>query len=298
MDRLDAMAAFVVVADLRGFAPAARRLKVSASAVTRSVAALEERLGTRLLQRTTRSVTLTDAGSRYLERARRIVSDVAEADSAAQAERTVPTGHFVVAAPTVFGRLHVAPLLCRFLREYPALSGELLLSDRLANLVEDGIDAAVRIGALADSSLVARNVGVSRRVLIASPKYLSRRKHPRRPEDLRAHDAIHCSALSATPEWHFARDGKQQRVAFKPRFSTNSIDAAIAHAELGGGVTAVLAYQVVDAVRAGRLRVLLPEFELEPAPIQVVYPTTRLLSAKVRAFAERAAGSDWRFIAL
>ncbi|HWA73379.1 MAG TPA: LysR family transcriptional regulator [Polyangiaceae bacterium] len=300
MDRLDSMAAFVAVAELRGFAAAARRLKLSPSAVTRSVAALEERLGTRLLQRTTRSVTLTDAGSRYLERARRIVSDVAEADGAAQAERTVPTGRFVVAAPTVFGRLHVAPLLCRFLKEYPALSGELLLSDRLANLVEDGIDAAVRIGVLADSSLVARNVGVSRRVLIAAPKYLSRRKVPRRPEDLRGneHDAIHCSALSATAEWHFTRDGKVQRVPFTPRFSTNSIDAAIAHAELGGGVTTVLAYQVVEAVRAGRLRVLLPEFELEPAPIQVVYPTTRLLSAKVRAFVERAAGAGWRFVAL
>lgn len=292
------MAAFVAVAELRGFAPAARRLKLSPSAVTRLIAALEERLGARLLQRTTRSVTLTDAGSRYLERARRIVSDVAEAEGAAQAERTVPTGRFVVAAPNVFGRLHVAPLLCQFLAQYPAVTGELLLSDRLANLVEDGIDAAVRIGVLPDSSLVARNVGVTRRVLVAAPKYLSRRKAPRQPEELRGHDAIHCTALSSTPDWYFERDGKAQRVAFTPRFSTNSIDAAIVHAELGGGLTSVLAYQVVDAVRAGRLRVLLPEFEPAPQPIQVVYPTTRLLSAKVRAFIERVIkSSDWHFVA-
>jgi DNA-binding transcriptional LysR family regulator len=297
MDRLEAMAVFVAVAEQRGFAPAARRLELSPSAVTRFVAALEERLGARLLQRTTRSVTLTDAGARYLERARRILSDVAEAEDAAQAERSVPTGRFVVAAPNVFGRLHVAPLMSAFLNRHSAVQGELLLSDRMANLVEEGIDAAVRIGLLEDSSLVARSVGVTRRVLVAAPKYLARRKTPRSPDELAGHEAIQCMPIQPTPEWRFTRDGQEQRVSFLPKFKSNSVDAAIRHAELGGGIASVLGYQVVDAVRAGRLRVLLSEFEGPPLPIQVVYPTTRLLSAKVRAFVERITTTcDWRFI--
>src|SRR5215467_10660690 len=148
MDRIDAMQAFVAVADLHGFAPAARKLRLSPSAITRLVAALEDRLGARLLQRTTRTVALTDAGARYLERARRILAELAEAEAAAQAERTVPAGRFAVTAPRVFGRLHVAPLLSAFLAKYPRVVGDLSLSDRLVNLVDEGIDAAVRIGAL------------------------------------------------------------------------------------------------------------------------------------------------------
>jgi DNA-binding transcriptional LysR family regulator len=233
-----------------------------------------------------------------LERARRILSEVAEAEGAAQAERTVPTGRFVVAAPNVFGRVHVAPLMCAYLSSYRAVVGELLLSDRLANLVEEGIDVAVRIGVLEDSSLVARSVGVTRRVLVAAPKYLSRRKTPRSPDELAGHDAIQCTSINPTPEWRFTLNGIERRIPIAPKFSTNSVDAAIAHAELGGGVTSVLAYQVVESVRAGRLRVLLPEFEAERLPIQVVYPTTRLLSAKVRAFLERVTTCDWQFVAL
>lgn len=299
MDRLEAMSVFVAVADLRGFAPAARRLRLSPSAVTRLVAALEERLGTRLLQRTTRSVALTDAGARYLERARRILADVAEAEDAAQAERTVPTGRFSLAAPSVFGRLHVAPLLSAFLARHPAVLGELTLADRLANLVEEGIDAAVRIGLLEDSSLVAVSVGATRRLVVAAPKYLARHKKPRSPDDVAGHAILQCTSLNPTPEWHFAHDGRESRVAFVPRYVTNSVDAAIGHAELGGGLTMVLAYQVIEAVRAGRLRVVLAEFEPAPLPIHVVYPTTRLLSAKVRAFIDLVRSTcDWRFVEL
>jgi DNA-binding transcriptional LysR family regulator len=299
MDRLEAMGVFVAVADLRGFAPAARRLGLSPSAVTRLVAALEERLGTRLLQRTTRSVALTDAGARFLERARRILADVAEAEGAAQAERTVPTGRFVVAAPLVFGRREVAPVMSAFLGRYPAVSGELLLGDRNANLVDEGIDAAVRIGVLEDSSLVARVVGATRRVVVAAPKYLARRKKPRSPEDLAAHDVIQFTAIASSPEWRFVNEGEESRASFSAKYVTNSADAAIAHAELGGGLTMVLAYQVAEAVRAGRLRVVLDAFEPAPLPIQVVYPTTRLLSAKVRAFVELVTSTcDWRFVDL
>lgn len=157
MDRIEAMKALVAVADLKGFAPAARKLGVSASGVTRLIAALEDHVGVRLLQRTTRSVTLTDVGARYLQRARMILADIEEAEAAAQAERTRPNGRMIVSAPVGFGRIHVTPLMSAYLQRYPEVSGELRLSDRVVNLVEDGIDAAVRIGHLADSSLVARS---------------------------------------------------------------------------------------------------------------------------------------------
>src|SRR6201993_2391226 len=184
MDRLDAMQAFVTVADLKGFAAAARKLRLSPSGVTRLIAALEDRLGARLLQRTTRSVTLTDAGTRYLERARRILADVEEAERAAESERTRPSGRLVVSAPVGFGRLHVSPVMSAYLKRYPDVSGELRLEDRLVSLVEDGIDLAVRIGELADSSLVARHVGEMRRIVVASPAYLKARGEPRRPGDI------------------------------------------------------------------------------------------------------------------
>lgn len=293
------MAVFVAVADLQGFAPAARRMGLSPSAVTRLVAALEDHLDTRLLQRTTRSVALTDAGARYLERAKRILADVAEAEDAAQSERSVPTGRFVLAAPSVFGRIHVAQLMCDFLAKYPAVKGELVLADRMTNLVEEGIDAAFRIGTLDDSSYVARLVGATRRVVVASPQYLARRKKLRSPEDLERHDAIQFTAITPTRDWRFFRDGRESSVAVSVRYVTNSADAAIVHAENGGGLAMLLSYQVVDAVRAGRLEVVLRSFEPPPRPIQIVYPTTRLLSAKVRAFVELVVGTrDWKFVDL
>src|SRR4029453_17876922 len=182
MDRIDAMQAFVAVADLQGFAPAARKLRLSPSAVTRLIAALEERRGARLLQRTTRSVTLTDAGTRYLERARRVL--------AAEGERTRPSGRLVVSAPVGFGRLHVSPVMAAYLQRYPEVSAELRLEDRLVNLGEGGIDLAARIGILADSSLVARHVGEMRRIVVASPASLKRHGEPKTPADIAGHQTI------------------------------------------------------------------------------------------------------------
>src|ERR1700687_665000 len=172
MDRIDAMQVFVAVADLQGFAPAARKLGLSPSRVTRQIAALEDRLGARLLQRTTRSVTLTDVGARYLERARRILADVEEAEGSAEGERNRPSGRLVGSAPVGFGRLHVSPLMSAFLTRYPEVSAELRLADRMINLVEDGVDLAVRIGHLPDSTLVARHVGEMRRIVVASTGFL------------------------------------------------------------------------------------------------------------------------------
>jgi DNA-binding transcriptional LysR family regulator len=296
MDRIDAMQAFVLVADLKGFAPAARKLGLSASGVTRLIAALEERVGARLLQRTTRSVTLTDVGTRYLERARRILADVEEAEASAQAERIQPSGRLIVSAPLGFGRIHVTPLISTWLKRYPDVSGELRLADRMINLVEDGVDCAVRIGHLPDSSLVARNVGDMRRIVVASKESLARRGEPKRPAEIASHDTIQFGATTATSEWRFVEGGEDIRIACTPRFATNSADAALWHAAQGGGLTRVLAYQAAEAIGSGRVKIVLADFEQAPLPIHIVYPTSRLLSAKVRTFIDLVTETaDWNF---
>jgi DNA-binding transcriptional LysR family regulator len=296
MDRIDAMQAFVAVADLHGFAPAARKLGLSPSAVTRLIAALEDRLGARLLQRTTRQVALTDIGARYLERARRILADVEEAEGAAEGERIRPSGRLVVSAPVGFGRLHVSPVMSAYLKRYPEVSSELRLADRMINLVEDGVDLAVRIGHLADSTLVARHVGEMRRIVVASSGYLEAHGEPKTPEAVASHETIQFGAIAAPPDWRFVRDGSEVRVTPAPRFITNSSDAAIQYAEAGGGLTRVMFYQAADALKKGRLRIVLAKFEQPPLPIHLVYPTSRLLSAKVRTFIDLVTEiSDWHF---
>jgi DNA-binding transcriptional LysR family regulator len=296
MDRFDAMAAFVAVAELQGFAPAARKLGLSPSGVTRLIAGLEDHVGARLLQRTTRSVTLTDIGARYLERARRILADVEEAEASASAERSRPSGRLVVSAPVGFGRLHVTPLLSSYLKRYPEVDGELRLSDQIVNLVEDGIDCAIRIGHLADSSLVARHFGQMPRVVVASPTYLKRHGTPKTPAAIASHEIIQFGAPAASPDWRFVEDGREIRVPCAPRFACNVADAAIWHAEQGGGLTRVLAYQAAAAIKAGRLEIVLADYEAPPLPIHIVYPTSRLLSAKVRTFVDLAAETcDWHF---
>ncbi len=296
MDRIDAMQAFLAVADLEGFAPAARRLGLSPSAVTRLIAALEERLGARLLQRTTRSVALTDAGQRYLARVRRILADVEEAEASIQDERTRPSGRLVVSAPIGFGRLHVSPVMSEYLKRYTEVSGELRLTDHMINLIEDGVDLAVRIGHLPDSSLVARQVGEMRRVVVASPGYLKARGEPKTPEAIASHQTVQFGATAASLDWRFVREGRDIRIASVPRLITNSADAAIQYAVKGGGLTRVMAYQAADALKRGRLKIVLAKFEQSPLPIYVVYPTQRLLSAKVRAFIDLVLEvSDWYF---
>ena len=296
MDRIDAMQAFVTVADLQGFAPAARKLRLSPSAGTRLIAALEDRLGARLLQRTTRSVALTDAGTRYLERARRILADVEEAELAAEGERTRPAGRLVVSAPVGFGRLHVSPVMATYLQRYGEVSAELRLEDRVVNLVEDGVDLAVRIGILADSSLVARHVGEMRRIVVASPAYLVRHGEPKTPTEIAGHRTIQFGASAVTGEWRFTDAGRDFRLNIAPRFSSNGADAAIHYAEQGGGLTRVLAYQAADGLKRGTLKVVLEKFEQPPLPIHIVYPTSRLLSAKVRAFIDLVTETaDWHF---
>ncbi len=299
MDRIEAMAAFVAVAERNGFAPAARALGLSPSAVTRLVGGLEGRLGVRLLQRTTRAVHLTDPCARFLERARRILADIEEAERLAESERAVPSGRLTVTAPVVFGRLHLASDLSDYMNRYPGVVAELLLGDRIVNLVEEGIDLALRIGALADSSDVARRVGATRRVVVGSADYLARAGVPESPVALAGHRIIAYTPLGPADRWRLGPPDAPREVAVTPSFVTNSVEVAIGSAERDGGLVQVLSYQVRDRVRAGALRVVLKAFEPAPLPIHFVYPSSRLLSVKVRALIDLAVAScDWSFVDL
>jgi DNA-binding transcriptional LysR family regulator len=196
----------------------------------------------------------------------------------------------------MFGRLYVGPVMSAYLKQYSEVSAELRLSDRMVNLVDEGIDLAVRIGHLADSSVVARAVGDMRRIVAASPRYLKAHGTPQKPSDIARHETIQFAGNTSLSEWRFTENGREIRVAGRPRFSTNSTDAAVLHAEQGGGLISVLAYQVAEQLNTGRLRIVLAKYELPPMPIHLVYPTSRLLSAKVRAFIDLVvAQTDWRF---
>jgi DNA-binding transcriptional LysR family regulator len=284
------MEVFVAVAEAGGFAAAGARLRTPAPTVTRIVAALEDHLGTRLLNRTTRRMSLTEAGARYLERARRLLAEIADAEREVAGEAAAPAGHVTVTCPVPFGRMHVLPLVAEFLRAEPRVTASVLMINRVVNLVEEGIDCALRIGALPDSSLVARRVGETRRILVASPGYLARRGTPMRPEDLKAHDVIVHTHLMPDREWrHAADDGRPAAVALAPRLTVNDATAALAAAERDEGIAIALSYMVAPALAEGRLVPVLERFAPAPVPVQIVYPHARLLAPKIRAFVDFAA---------
>ena len=287
MDLWQGMRVFVRVAESGGFAGAARGLGMSPPAVTRAVAALEARIGTRLLVRTTRSVKLTEAGARYLEDCRRILADVEEAEAAAAGSYARPTGTLTVTAPVQFGRHYVLPVLTEYLALHPAVTVRALFLDRVINLVEEGADAAVRIGHLADSDQAAVRVGSVRRVVCAAPAYLARSGEPAEPADLQTHSLIGLTSLAAATEWRFG-PGRGAAVAIRPRLVVSTVDAALAAAVDGWGIVRLLSYQVAPALAEGRLRRVLEGFEAAPMPIHVVSPEGRRAPAKVRAFIDLA----------
>lgn len=282
-DLVRAMQAYVAVCDLNGFAPAARRLGAAPSVVTRMIASLEQELGVRLLNRTTRSVGQTEAGARFLEHARRILDDIEDARLSVGEDEAAPRGRLVVSAPLLFGRMHVAPVASRFLDRYPDVQIELNLSDRYVNLVEESVDVAIRIGPLTDSALISRRISETRRILVASPAYLGRHGTPRSPADLKDHSLILFQAGEQRGDWRFS-GGQQVPAAKFARFWTNSADAAIGHALDGGGIARIFCYQAARAIDDGRLTEVLPGFAPPAVPIQALFTTRRLLSAKVRAF--------------
>ncbi|MNK35076.1 HTH-type transcriptional regulator DmlR [compost metagenome] len=286
MNRFHEMTVFLAVAEAGSFAAASRRLEMSAPTVTRSVAALEHRLGALLLVRTTRSLRLTEAGQRYAADCRRILDEVEQADDAAAGAMSAPRGALGITAPALFGELHVMPAVLGYLREHREVSVRALLVDRVVNLLDEGIDVAVRIGALPDSTLTAVPVGHVRRVVCASPDFL--RQHGA-PQDL---DALHrfCTITAAMegrgPQWRFLQDGEPRRLNVESQLTVTSFQAAVMAAREGWGLTQVVSYQVARHLASGALEVVLRDFELPPMPVHVVYPEGRKSSAKVRSFVE------------
>jgi DNA-binding transcriptional LysR family regulator len=286
MDRLRQLEVFVAVAEAGSFAKAARRLALSPPAVTRAVAGLEQRLGTRLFNRTTRSVVLSDAGARLLEQAQRALTELDAAEAQARGDGATPQGHLVVTASVSFGRMILAPLLGGFLAEYPRITLSALLLDRVAGLVEEGIDVGVRIGALPDSSLFARKVGEVRRLLVASPDYVATHGHPAAPADLSAHTVIGFTGLMPNGEIPFVRDGAVRVHRVRPRLEISDAPAAIAAAEAGDGITMSLSYMVARQLREGRLVAVLADRMPPAVPVQIAHPHGRPVPAKTRAFVD------------
>jgi DNA-binding transcriptional LysR family regulator len=254
--------------------------------VTRAVAAVEERIGARLLHRTTRVVRLTEAGTRFLEDCRRILAEIEEAEAAAAGLHAEPRGLVAVTAPVLFGRLHVAPVLFEVASRYPQLVVRSFFIDRIVHLAEEGYDVAVRIAELPDSGLSAIRVGTVRRIVCASPAYLAAHGTPRHPADLAEHEAIPFSRGPSTRDWLFHRDGQVETAEPRARLIVNQADVAVAAAVAGRGLTRVLSYQAAAEIRAGLLQVVLEAFEPPPIPIQVVHQEGRRASARVRALVD------------
>ncbi|MFK3794873.1 MULTISPECIES: LysR family transcriptional regulator [unclassified Pseudomonas] len=286
MDRFQEMQVFIAVCEERSFATAARRLNMSAPSVTRAVAALEKRIGTLLLSRTTRSVHLSEAGQRYLTDCRRILSELEEAEDSAGGSIAAPVGQLTVTASLLFGELFVMPLVVGYLQEHPGVSVNALLLDRVTQMVEEGIDVAVRIGHLMDSSQHGVKVGEVRRVLCASPGYLAIHGRPKHPSDLKEHRLIVSSASVLVRRWAFMEDGKPLNVDLQTRLTVSANQAAITSARMGWGITRVLSYQVASQVASRELELILEDFEEPPLPIHVCYQAERKVSAKVRTFVD------------
>src|ERR1700722_6500970 len=288
MDRLESMTILVAAVEAGSLSAAARRLRVPLATVSRKVAELEAHLGTRLLNRTSRRLTLTEAGDAYVAACRPILEEVDEAERAAAGEYSAPRGELIVTAPIVFGRLHVLPVVIDFLRAYAEIAIRLTLADHTVNLLEEHVDVAVRIGALPDSSLVATRLGAIHRVVCASPGYLAARGVPRTPADLATHDCVAFDGMSGSV-WHFAQGKSEASVAVRARLVVNTAEAAIDAAIAGLGITRVLSYPAAEALRAGTLALALTEFEPEPSPVHLVHAGGRMRPLKLRAFRDFAA---------
>ena len=287
-DRLDSMSILIAAVDAGSLSAAARDLGTPLATVSRRVADLEDRLGTRLLLRSARGLMLTEAGTAYVAACRRILEQVAEAERAATGEFIAPKGLLTLTSPIVFGRLHLLPVIASFLRAYPQVDVRLEQSDRLVSLQEEQIDAAIRIGRLPDSSLRARRLGDVRWVVCASPDYLAARGRPERPGDLAHHDCITFENLMSADRWRFGDGRGERQIRIRSRMIVNTAEAAIDAAAAGLGVARVLSYQVAEAVAAGRLEIVLETDEPEPWPVNILYGSG-LVPQKLRAFIDFAA---------
>jgi len=288
MDRLQAMTAFLTVLDTGGFASAARKLNVSPSVVTRMVGELEDAMGVRLLTRTTRMVRVTDTGADYAERCRRILADIDEAEQSATSMHGNPRGLLSITSSMLFGKIYVTPIVTDYLQRYSEVDISCWFLDRIVNIVDEGIDVAIRLGDLPDSSMQAVRVGQVRRVVCAAPAYLEQHGVPQTPEDLAGHSIVSASGVSSLSEWRFGVDERKQSVRVKPRMTTTTNDSAISAVVAGLGLTQLLSYQIAPQLREGSLEVVLVEFEPPPLPVHVVHREGRHVTRKVRTFLDLA----------
>jgi DNA-binding transcriptional LysR family regulator len=288
MDRLEAMSTFLVVVEAGSLSGAARRLQTPLTTVSRKVSELESHLRTKLFNRSSRQLVLTDAGTSYLAACKRILADVTEAERTASGEYTAPTGELSVTTPLGLGRTILIPIIADFLRAYPDIKVRMIPTDRVLSLFQEQIDVGVRIGALPDSSLIAIPLGTTRRVLCASPAYLAARGAPRTPEDLAGHDCINYAGFASGDVWTFDRDKATVAVPVHTRLAVGSVEAACAAARAGIGITIAFAYQLRAAPEEGALTTVLDDFQPAPRPVNLVYAANRFLPIKVRAFLDFA----------
>ena len=286
MDKLSAMKTFVQIVKAGSLTGAANALDASLPTVVRTLAALERELGVSLLKRTTRRIHLTDEGAQYLERCRDILTAMQEAEDVLVARRIEPVGKLSVTASVAFGRRYLMPIVCAFLQRYDKVTADVLLVDRVVDLIDEGMDVAIRIAHLRDSSLVAVEVGRVRRVVCASERYLRLHDIPQSPNDIRTHRCVRHLGLSPRNEWHFQVGNKQQAIPIETVFACNEIDGAVEACIEGLGLGMFLSYMVAPHRKAGQLKYVLEDFETEPMPVQVVYPQTRLMSNRVRVFVD------------
>lgn len=289
MDQLHEMRVFIAAADAGSFAKAGARLRLSPPAVTRAISALEQRLGARVFNRTTRSLMITDVGQRFLVSARRILADLETAEQDAVGEETMPQGHLAITASVTFGRAALAPVVCDFLAQHARVTATVVLLDRVVSLVEEGIDVAVRIGHLPDSTLIAKPIGAVHRILVASPEYLGSRGVPASPTDLRQHSVIAFTGLMPSREWRFANGKTTGSIALNPKLEVNDATTAIQAAQMGYGITIALSYMVAAQIRSGHLEPVLAAFTPPPQPVHLVHTHARLVAPKIRAFIDFAA---------
>ena len=290
MGRLEAMQAFVAVVEGQGFSAASRSLGIPLPTVSRWIAELEQQLGAQLLMRSTRKVVVTDSGRQYYESVRRILESLADAEVQAAGEYRSPRGQLTITAPTLFGRLHLLPIVSDFMASHVDITARLQFADFVTDLMDEHVDLGVRIGNLTDVSLIAMKVGEVRNIYCASPDYFAARGLPRLPEDLVKHDCIAFSKSGDPVPWPFRSPGQTQQVlTITPRLSVNTADAAAAAAIAGGGITWLYSYQAAPHLADGSLTAVLAKFEADPVPVSIVYPAGRLVPQKVRHFIDFAA---------
>jgi DNA-binding transcriptional LysR family regulator len=284
MDRIESMSVVVSIAEAGSLSAASRKLHMPVPTVSRKLSELEARLKTQLFQRSSRRVSLTDAGRSYVEACRRIIEQVDDAEKEASGEYRAPTGDLTVTSPWGVGHLHLLPLSCEFEKAYPNIALRLLLSDRVLDPVEYGIDIAVRIGPLASSAMIATRIGSVRVVACASPEYLAARGRPKSPADLIDHDCIGVDEKGVPSNWKFAKDGVEVAAPIRSRLTVSTSEAAVQAAVLGAGITRVMSYKMEAARRTGALVIVLEQFEREPLPAHIVYTERKPMPLKLRVF--------------